>query len=179
MKIVLVTGMQGAGKSELALAFKDAGVPVIVMGDVVREESRRRGLEPNSANNKKVMLELREKDGMGAIALRCVDDLKSMKSDLVVIEGCRSIDELDVFDDYAKEVKIICVHTSPSVRFQRLRERGRKDAPQDWSTFRERDLREVSVGLGGIISLSDIMLVNEGSLEDFRKNIKSTVAEFI
>ena len=149
------------------------------MGDVVREESRRRGLEPNSENNKKVMLELREKDGMGAIALRCVDDLKNMDSEFVVIEGCRSIAEIDVFDDYAEEVKIICVHTSPSVRFQRLKDRGRKDAPQDWSTFRERDLREISVGLGGVISLSDIMLVNEGSLETFQEMIKKTVAEFI
>jgi len=179
MKIVIITGMQGAGKSELALAFKDAGYPIIIMGDIIREESRRRGLEPNAENNKKVMLELREKDGMGAVALRCVDDLKGMDSKLVVIEGCRSVAEIDVFDDYAEEVKIICVHTSPSVRFQRLKARGRDDAPQEWSSFRERDLREISVGLGGVIALSDIMLVNERSLEYFREIIKKTVAEFI
>lgn len=70
MKIVLVTGMQGAGKSELALAFNKVGIPIIVMGDVIREETRQRGLEPNPANTKKVMLDLREKDGMGAVAIR-------------------------------------------------------------------------------------------------------------
>ena len=178
MKIVLVTGMPGAGKSEIALAFKETGVPVIIMGDVIRKEAKQRGLEPNPVNTKKVMLDLREKDGLGAVALRCVDDLKKEKSDFVVIEGCRSIVEVDVFDDYAEEVKIICVHSSPSVRFQRLKKRGRDDAPQEWSIFRERDLREISVGLGGVISLSDIMLVNEGSLEAFHKLIKNTVAEF-
>ncbi len=179
MKIVLVTGMQGAGKSELALAFNKVGIPIIVMGDVIREETRQRGLEPNPANTKKVMLDLREKDGMGAVAIRCLSDLKEAKSELVVIEGCRSIAELEVFDDYAEDVKIICVHTSPSVRYKRLKERGREDAPPDWASFRERDLREISVGLGGVIALSDIMLVNEGTLENFRTLITSIVAEFI
>jgi dephospho-CoA kinase len=124
------------------------------------------------------MLDLREKDGMGAVALRCVDDLKKEQSSLVVIEGCRSIAEIDVFDDYAEDLKIICVHTSPLVRFQRLKDRGRDDAPQEWSTFRERDLREISVGLGGVIALSDIMLVNEKSFEAFQDSIRNTVAEF-
>jgi len=69
MKLVIVTGMPGAGKSGVAQAFHDAGIPVIVMGDVIREETRKRGLEPNPANTKKVMLELRETKGAGAIAL--------------------------------------------------------------------------------------------------------------
>ncbi|MHA2360535.1 MAG: AAA family ATPase, partial [Candidatus Thorarchaeota archaeon] len=38
MKLIIITGMPGAGKSEIADAFRDAGHPVIVMGDVVREE---------------------------------------------------------------------------------------------------------------------------------------------
>ena len=47
MKLVIVTGMSGAGKSGVAQAFHDVGIPVIVMGDVIREETRKRGLEPN------------------------------------------------------------------------------------------------------------------------------------
>ena len=43
MKLVVVTGMPGAGKSEVADTFRSANVPVIVMGDVIREEVRRRG----------------------------------------------------------------------------------------------------------------------------------------
>jgi len=165
MKIVIVTGMPGAGKGLLAEAFAEENVPVIVMGDVIRNEARQRGLEPTPENTKQVMLELREKDGLGAVALRCVEFLKSEKSPLVVIEGCRSIAEIDVFDDYAEQVTIIGVHASPSTRFRRLQERARTDAPPNWETFRERDLREISIGLGGVIALSDILLINEDSLE--------------
>ena len=176
MRLVIITGMPGAGKGEIAEAFQTVGVPVIVMGDVIREETRRRGLEPNPENTKIVMLDLRAKDGLGAIALRCLDNLKQQTSDIVVIEGCRSVAEIDVFDDFAEEVKIICAHSAPNVRFDRLRNRGRDDAPQEWATFRERDLREISVGLGAVIALSDIMLVNEGTIEEFRMHAR-TIAE--
>lgn len=168
MKLIIVTGMPGAGKSGIAEAFNDARVPVIVMGDVIREETRKRGLDPNPENTKRVMLELREKDGPGAVASFCVDGLKGLQTDIVVIEGCRSIAEIEVFDDYADDVVIVCVHSSPKERFNRLRERNRDDAPPSWEIFRERDIREISVGLGGVIALSDIMIVNDGTLVEFQ-----------
>ena len=179
MEIVLISGMPGAGKSILADEFRSAGFPVIVMGDVIRNEARRRGLEPDPENTKKVMLELRKQDGMGAIAKRCVEHLKDENSPLVVIEGCRSIAEIDVFDDYAETLRIISVHSSPNVRFERLKNRGRDDAPPKWETFRERDMRELSVGLGGVIALSDMMIVNEGTLDEFQKMIQSVVKRFV
>lgn len=175
MKLVIVTGMPGAGKSGVAQAFHDVGIPVIVMGDVIREETRKRGFEPNPENTKKVMLELREKDGPGAVAMFCLDELKALDSDIVVIEGCRSIAEIDVFDDYADSVVTICVHAPPKERYARLRERNREDAPPSWEVFRERDVREISVGLGGVIALSDIMLVNDGSLSEFEEVSKKLV----
>jgi dephospho-CoA kinase len=178
MKLVILTGMPGAGKSEVAEAFHAAGLPVIVMGDVIRKEVERRGMDVNPKNNKLVMLELREQDGPGAVAMHCVESLKNSDSEVVVIEGCRSLAEVDVFDDYAKEVCIVCVHSSPKARFLRLKQRGRKDDPQEWATFRERDLREVSVGLGAVIALSDIVVVNEGTIEELQNESRKLVQRF-
>ena len=178
MKLVIITGMQGAGKGVLADTFRAAGFPVIVMGDVIREEVRRRGLKPDPKNTKSVMLELREKDGQGAVAIHCLDELKTQTSEVVVIEGCRSLAEIDVFDDFAEEVYTICVHTSPKVRFERIKERGRDDAPQEWDVFRERDIRELSVGLGMVIALSDIMITNEGTIEEMKEKSLKVVERF-
>ena len=177
LKIIIITGMPGAGKSEVADAFSNAGYPLIIMGDVIREETQKRGLEANPENTKKVMLDLRKSHGPGAVATYCVDGLCNQESNIIVIEGCRSIAEIDVFDDYADEVVIVCVHASPKVRFARLQNRNREDAPPTWEIFRERDIREISVGLGGVVALSDIMLINEGTLDSIRNSSKELVAK--
>jgi dephospho-CoA kinase len=177
MHIIIITGMPGSGKSELAGLFHSAGYPIITMGDVIREETRRRGLEPNPENTRAVMLQLRETDGPGAVARRCVDMLRNLTYGSVVIEGCRSIAELDEFQKLSSDMRVICVHSSPATRFKRLRNRGREDAPPDWATFRERDIREISVGLGGVIALSDTMVVNEGTLKEFSKKARPLTAE--
>jgi len=115
----------------------------------------------------------------GAIAQHCLGRLRALKSDTIVIEGCRSVAEIDVFDDYADEVVTVCVHSSPKIRYARLRDRNRTDAPSTWEIFRERDMREISVGLGGVIALSDIMLINEGTLEDLHTLSKELAAKMI
>ena len=178
MKLIIVTGMPGAGKSEVAEVFRKKGHPIIVMGDIIREETRRRGLEPNRENTKKIALELREKDGPGAVAKHCIEKMNETLAETIVIEGCRSLAEVDVFDDYAEKVTIVSVHTSPSTRFKRLKNRGRDDAPLEWESFRERDLREISIGLGGVIAMSDIMLINEGTIEELQKSSKEIAKRF-
>ncbi|NOR38318.1 MAG: flagellar hook-basal body complex protein FliE [Candidatus Thorarchaeota archaeon] len=179
MKLIVVTGMPGAGKSEVADTFRSADVPVIVMGDVIREEVRRRGLKPDPVNTKKVMLELREENGPGAVAMQCIDDLKQTTAELVVVEGCRSVAEIQVFDGFVERVITVCVHASPATRFARLRARNRDDDPREWSVFKERDIREISVGLGGVIALSDIMLVNEGTVDELHELSQNVVKRFL
>ena len=55
--------MPGAGKSGIAEAFNDAGVPVIVMGDVIRKETKKRGLDPNPENTKRAPTEVQPVPG--------------------------------------------------------------------------------------------------------------------
>ena len=44
MLIIAITGMPGAGKSTVAGALGGVGLRRIAMGDMIREESSRRGL---------------------------------------------------------------------------------------------------------------------------------------
>src|SRR5580704_9907549 len=97
MLIVGITGMPGAGKSTTAKALEAHEFKKVVMGDVIREETRRRGLEPDEKNTGRVMLELREKYGPGAVAEVCLPSIKAMKEKVVVVDGVRSFAEVEVF----------------------------------------------------------------------------------
>ena len=55
LRIVAITGMPGAGKSTAAHALAKLGWTRVVMGDVIREETKRRGLEPVAKNSGDVM----------------------------------------------------------------------------------------------------------------------------
>jgi dephospho-CoA kinase len=162
MLIVAITGMPGAGKSTAAKALEAHGYKRIVMGDVIREETRKRGLEPDEKNTAKVMLELREKFGPGAVAEVCLLKLKAMKEEVVIVDGIRSYAEVEVF---AREgnVKLVAIDASRDRRFRLLTERARSDAPTSRASFDERDKREISIGVGSAVALADESLSNEHS----------------
>ena len=56
--------MPGAGKSTIVDALKEDGYFTLTLGDGVRTEAKRRNLEPTGENLGKIMLELREKNGL-------------------------------------------------------------------------------------------------------------------
>ena len=66
--LVCLTGMPGAGKSTIADGLKPKGYEIINLGNAVREEAKKRNLDPTRENLGKLMLELRENNGAGAIA---------------------------------------------------------------------------------------------------------------
>jgi len=65
-------------------------------------------------------------------------------------------------------LRLIAIHSSPKMRFLRLQRRARYDAPRNLESFTVRDMRELSWGLGSLIAMADVMMVNEGSLDQFR-----------
>ncbi|AEM37915.1 dephospho-CoA kinase, CoaE [Pyrolobus fumarii 1A] len=181
LRFVLIAGMPGAGKSIVARVARELGLPVFTMGDVVREEVRRRGLEPTPANMNKVATELRKLYGKTVIAERTLDAIKKsgIRDGIIVIDGVRSLEEVDVFSSYAP-VTIVAVHASPKTRFERLRARGRPGDPRTWEEFRARDLMELGFGLGNVIALADYMLVNDGvTLDEFVSQAKRLLEAMI
>lgn len=157
--IVCLTGMPGAGKSTIAAGLQKKGFTSINMGDAVRTEAKRRNLEPTGQNLGKLMLELREKNGSGAVAELIVDQIKQSNSDVVVIDGIRSNAEIEVLKKIAP-VKLLSIHASTDTRFNFLTSRGRSDDPRERNTFDERDNREIKVGISTSIALADETISN-------------------
>jgi dephospho-CoA kinase len=176
---VIFCGMPGSGKSIGLTVASDLDIPVIVMGDVVREEVACRKLQPSPQSLGQIMLELREQYGPAVVAERCIEKLQHVASPHVVIDGARSEAEISAFRRVIDHVKVIAVHTSPKIRFARLQERGRADDALTEETFHERDARELDIGIGRVIAQADIVIINEGNPEELKaKALRILNAEF-
>jgi len=165
LRIVAITGMPGAGKSTAAQALVRLGWTRMVMGDVIRTETKRRGLEPDARNTGEVMKLLRKEKGESAVADLCLEKIANMKADRVVVDGIRSMAEVEAFRKKAA-VLLVAVDASPERRFELLKERGRKDDPLTHEMFVERDKRELGVGIGRAIALADETVSNQHATPD-------------
>jgi len=151
--------MPGAGKSTIAEGLKSKGYEIINMGDAVRAEAKNRNLEPNGENLGKLMLELREKNGSGAVANLIKPQIQNSQSDVILIDGIRSNAEIQVLKN-SGNLKILFINASIDTRFEYLTNRGRSDDPENRETFEKRDDRELGVGISTSIALADETISN-------------------
>ncbi|MHA1667435.1 MAG: AAA family ATPase [Candidatus Heimdallarchaeaceae archaeon] len=173
VSVIGVTGMPGSGKSAFAEIAKQFGYQIVVMGDVIRAEVIKRGFEPSPEATRKVMIQLREEYGEEVVALltcKAIDEIIAKKEKKIVIDGIRSPVEVDYFKKHiGKNFVIIAIHVDPIIRFQRLRERGREDAPNTEEEFKIRDEAELNLGLGSTIAFSNYIISNNKSIDDLRE----------
>jgi len=157
--------MPGAGKSTIAEGLKPKGYEIINLGNAVREEAKKRNLDPTRENLGKLMLELREKNGSGAIIELVKPKIQSSIANVLLIDGVRSNNEIKVLRKLGT-VKLLAIHASTDTRFNFLQKRGRSDDPQTKEHFNERDDRELGVGVSNSIALSDFAISNIGITKD-------------
>ncbi len=157
--------MPGAGKSTIAEGLESKGYDIVNMGNTVRAEAKKRNLEPTRENLGKLMLELREQNGPGAIAELIKPEIESSSSNVILVDGVRSNDEIQVLKKFGN-VKLLAIHASTGIRFDFLQKRGRSDDPKTQEHFEERDNRELGVGISNSIALSDYTISNIGLTKD-------------
>ena len=151
--------MPGSGKSTIVSALKARGLEALNLGDGVRAEAKRCNIEPTGDNLGKLMLELREKNGPGAIAILLTEPIKNSQSKVIIIDGVRSTAEIEVLRNVGT-VKLLSIEASADIRYKFLSTRGRSDDPQTREKFEERDKRELGVGIGESIAIADETISN-------------------
>ena len=175
--VIGLAGMPGAGKSLFVEAANELGYAMVAMGDVIRQETLKRGLELNPQNVGKVMLQLREEGGNCVIAEKCVPRIVEQTGSKVIVDGLRSLNEADTFKAHFSKFILVAVHASPETRFNRLSKRRRSDDPIEWKVFNERDMRELGVGLGDVIAMAQELIVNDNSIEHVKAKVKESLME--
>jgi dephospho-CoA kinase len=174
MRIIAFTGMPFSGKSEAVKIAKEKGIPVVRMGDMIWEETKKQGLELNDQNVGMIANNMRKNYGKDIWAKKTLKKINSMKkTELIVIDGVRNIEEVEIFEkELGKDFVLIAIEVSDKTRHKRALMRGRKDDSMDPDSIRHRDRRELSWGLRNVIASADSVVTNEGNLEDFKTKIK-------
>ena len=90
MKIIGLVGLPGSGKGEASRVARQQGLTVLVMGDVIRQEADRMGLDATDGNLGRIGSALREKEGPEAVARRVLERAVASGEDTVVVDGLRS-----------------------------------------------------------------------------------------
>ena len=176
MKIIAFVGLPLSGKSTAAEVAREMGIPVVVMGDVVREETRRRGLELTDENVGKVAAELRKKEGMDAIAKRIIPKIRELAKEhgVVVVDGIRGIAEVErLKKEFGDDFILINIESPLELRFQRALKRRREDDVKTIEDLKRRDEREISWSMGEAMKVADFTIENTSNLEEFKEKVRS------
>ena len=167
MKVIGVVGMPASGKGEFARIASEMGIPVIVMGDMVRNAVKAAGLEPTDTNFGATANRLRSERGMDAIGQLCVPEVERRGSPLVLIDGIRGDSEVNLFRRVFPGFMLIRIDSSFENRLSRVVTRGRSDDFQSAGELHNRDERELGWGLGKALEQADVRVENNSTLDEF------------
>ena len=169
MKVVGIVGLPASGKGEFSRIAVSMGIPVVVMGDVIRKAVEEARLPLTDKNLGGMANRIRAEEGMDAIARRCVPEIRGQDAHIVVVDGIRGDSEVRVFRENFPEFVLVRIDAPFEVRLRRIAGRGRSDDNLDATALQARDEREQSWGLTRALADAEFRIENDGSLESFIK----------
>ncbi|MAK25818.1 MAG: hypothetical protein CMA02_00910 [Euryarchaeota archaeon] len=183
-EVLVLTGLPGSGKSVASAIAEEIGIPVVTMGDVIRNETAKRGLEANSKNIGMVAVDLRTQYGEDIVLRKSWPRISEALENhsLIIIDGMRSsAEENALIELMGKRPKILAIIASEDARNSRLIERKRSDDAEvivekklpKHHAISERDIRERGWGVESLLERADFRIDNEDSIESFRETVKA------
>jgi dephospho-CoA kinase len=177
--IIGLSGVLSAGKDTVAEYLENKkGFVHISLSNILREIVSSRGMEINLQNLTKVGNSLIEEFGQGYLvkeALKRVDP-----QDDVVISSIRQPGEIEELRKH-KNFKMIFVDAKAEIRFERLKKRGRFGDSETFEEFmaienKQLDGKSGAMDLGKCKQMSDIIIENNGTREEFESAIEKVIS---
>ncbi|GAB3033048.1 AAA family ATPase [Natronobiforma cellulositropha] len=180
MHVIGTVGLPGSGKGEAATVAREAGIPVVTMGDVVRQETTDRGLDPTKDHGT-VAQAMRDEDGPAAIAERSLPMIEDRleRADTVLVDGLRSGVEVERFEErFGEAFTLVCIDAPFEVRAERVAARGRDaDETDGGEGLAARDERERGFGMDEAIERADVVVENTATLEAFHDRVRAVIED--
>ena len=174
-----LVGMPGSGKSHCARLLRQAGYPSFRFGRIIIDELTARGLAITAENERIIREELREKEGMTAIARRALPHLRAH----LAAEGCVVLDGLYGQSEYlylrealGVELALLAIVAPRRTRYERLAIRLERLLSAEEAE--KRDLQEIeTLEKGGPIAFADYTILNDRDEATLGARLKQAIAE--
>ncbi len=174
VKVIVLVGMPGAGKSSCVEHLEELGIPSVYFGGITIDEVKARGLEVNEVNEKLVREDIREKEGKDAYAKRIISKIYSLYesgNQVVIADGLYSWTEYKLFKQtFDNNSLVISIATPRKVRHQRLSNRPVRPLTEVEVTSREYAEIE-NLEKGGPIANADYTVCNNSSMQDLLNSV--------
>lgn len=174
MKIVGITGTNGAGKGTVAeYLVRNEGFVHYSARELIIEELSKRHLAFNKDNMITVANELRRVHGPSYIAQELYNRAYR-KGKNSIIESIRTTGEIDLLRSY-KSFILLAVDAKPYTRYLRIKKRGSSTDKISYSKFQEleeiekKSTSQYEQNLTKCISLADVVIDNNGTMENLEK----------
>jgi dephospho-CoA kinase len=182
-KIICTVGLCGAGKSVVADYFTKKGYQFVRFGQIVLDEVKKKGIEPNEKNERKIREDIRKQYGMGAMAILNLPKFKKLiKKGNIIGDGIYSFDEYKILKkEFGQKLIIIAIFAPPELRYARISKRimpksdtDLRNRPFTKEEAKKRDFAEIeNLDKGGPIAMADYTIVNTGNMAYFKKDIEN------
>jgi dephospho-CoA kinase len=187
-KIIGLSGTNGAGKDYVgALLAERYNFWFFAFTELFRDECRRRGIPVTRENTRSVSQQWRRESGLGTLVDRSMEAFQKaggmQKYDGFVMSSLRNPAEADSVHELGGTV--IWVDADPKIRYSRIQanaaHRGR--AGEDNKTFEQflkeqademhppKDGDAASLNMAAVKEKADIILMNEGTLQDLLQKV--------
>lgn len=173
--IIALAGLPGSGKTTAASILEEKGFIRVSFGKITLDELKKRGLEINEENEKKVREGLRKEHGMAAFAKLNIRKIQeALKKSNVVIDDLMSYQEYTLLKENFDNIKLVAITAPEKERMKRLTSRKvRTLTPEE---AKSRDNHQLNaLNLKESIEKAENIIVNDKSLDDFRRNIEELI----
>ncbi len=179
MKIIGVIGLNGSGKDEVVKYLNQQyNVPLLSVGDIVREIAAKEGVEPTRDNLDEITRRYFNQFGQGYFLKLIVEKIHVNRWPAVGISGVRSPDDIAILKkSFQSDFILIHVYISDThVRYERIRRRGSKRDELTYEEFLKEDqVSEELFHIQEAIRMADYSVSNDGSLENLHQEIDKLV----
>jgi len=172
-RLIGLTGTNGAGKGEVAAYLGKKGYAYFSLSDVIREELTKRDEEVTRDNLIRMGNQLREKFGADILARQVMEKIKGK----AIVDSIRNPQEVEYLRKQ-KDFILLSVDAPVELRYERVKQRGRIESVSNLREFIHKEEEEMTnrkkgQQLRNCMSLADITLINDGTLEDLFKKLEA------